>query len=53
MIEKFLMQRLRYGQEEIDALVKCLKESTQMGKNARKIEERIAKLFDKEYSLFC
>ena len=37
-----------YGQEEIDAVVKCLNESTQMGNYARKFETEIAKLFDKK-----
>ena len=31
-----------YGQEEIDAVVKCLNESTQMGNYARKFESEIA-----------
>ena len=41
-----------YGQEEIDAVVKCLGESTQMGNYSRKFESEIAKLFDKEYCLY-
>ena len=41
-----------YGQEEIDAVVKCLNESTQMGKNAMEFEGKIAKLFDKNYCLY-
>ena len=36
-----------YGQEEIDAVVKCLNESTQMGNYSRKFESEIAILFDK------
>ena len=32
-----------YGQEEIDAVVKCLNESTQMGNYSRKFENKIAK----------
>ena len=31
-----------YGQEEIDAVVKCLNESTQMGNYSRKFESKIA-----------
>ena len=31
-----------YGQEEIDAVVKCLNESTQMGKYAREFEAKIS-----------
>jgi CDP-4-dehydro-6-deoxyglucose reductase, E1 len=41
-----------YGQEEIDAVVKCLNESTQMGNYARKFEAEIAKLFDKKQCLY-
>ncbi len=41
-----------YGQEEIDAVVKCLKESTQMGKYSREFESKIADLFNKKSCLF-
>ena len=41
-----------YGQEEIDAVVKCLNESTQMGNYSRKFENKIAKLFDKKHCLY-
>lgn len=41
-----------YGQEEIDAVVKCLSESTQMGNYSRKLEAKIAELFSKEYCLY-
>ncbi len=41
-----------YGQDEIDAVVKCLNESTQMGNYARKFERRIANLFDKKHCLY-
>ncbi len=41
-----------YGQEEIDAVVKCLNESTQMGNYSRKFEKKIAKLFDKKHCLY-
>jgi CDP-6-deoxy-D-xylo-4-hexulose-3-dehydrase len=41
-----------YGQKEIDAVVKCLKEGTQMGKNARQFEAKIADLFDKKHCLY-
>jgi len=41
-----------YGQEEIDAVVKCLSESTQMGNYSRKFEAQIAELFSKEYCLY-
>ena len=41
-----------YGQEEIDAVVKCLNESTQMGNYSRQFEGKIAKLFDKKHCLY-
>ena len=41
-----------YGQKEIDAVVKCLNESTQMGNYARKFEKEIAELFNKKYCLY-
>ena len=41
-----------YGQEEIDAVAKCLSESTQMGKYSRQFEKEIASLFDKKHCLY-
>jgi|TARA_B110000263_G_scaffold248409_1_gene263236 CDP-6-deoxy-D-xylo-4-hexulose-3-dehydrase len=41
-----------YGQKEIDAVVKCLNESTQMGNYSRKFESKIAELFDKKSCLY-
>ena len=41
-----------YGQEEVDAVIKCLNESTQMGKYSREFENEIAKLFDKKHALY-
>lgn len=41
-----------YGQEEIDAVVKCLNESTQMGKYSREFESQIADLFAKKHCLY-
>tara|TARA_B100001057_G_scaffold493236_1_gene587269 strand:+ start:348 stop:1553 length:1206 start_codon:yes stop_codon:yes gene_type:complete len=41
-----------YGKKEIDAVVKCLHESTQMGKYSSKFEKKISKLFDKKYGLY-
>ncbi len=41
-----------YGQEEIDAVVKCLSETTQMGNYSREFERKIADLFDKKYCLY-
>ena len=40
-----------YGQKEIDAVVKCLQEGTQMGKYAREFESKIAALFAKKQSI--
>lgn len=41
-----------YGKEEIDAVVKCLQESTQMGTYSRQFEKEIAKLFNKKHCLY-
>ena len=41
-----------YGKDEIDAVVKCLSESTQMGNYSRQFEAKIAKLFDKKHCLY-
>ena len=46
--------RVPYGKsvhnsDEIKAVVKTLKTSTQMGKNVRTFENKIALLFDKKY----
>ena len=41
-----------YGQDEVDAVVKCLSESTQMGHYSRKFEKKIADLFQKNYCLY-
>ena len=41
-----------YGKEEIDAVAKCLSESTQMGNYSRNFEQKIADLFDKKYCLY-
>ena len=41
-----------YGKEEIDSVVKCLSESTQMGNYSRKFEREIAKLFSKKHCLY-
>ena len=40
-----------HGNEEIKAVVKVLKTSTQMGKNVFQFEKKIAKLFNKKYGL--
>ena len=51
-MEKISYAKTVYGQEEIDAVVKCLNESTQMGNYSRKFESKIAKLFDKKNCLY-
>ena len=40
-----------HGNEEIKAVVKVLKNTTQMGKNVFNFEKKIAKLFNKKYGL--
>jgi len=40
-----------HGEEEINAVVECLKTSTQMGKHVSKMEERVAQLFGKKYGI--
>mgnify|MGYP001379520990 CR=1 FL=1 len=40
-----------HGNEEIRAVTKVLKSSTQMGKNVSTFEKKISKLFDKRYGL--
>jgi CDP-6-deoxy-D-xylo-4-hexulose-3-dehydrase len=40
-----------HGKEEINAVVKVLKKSTQMGSNVRTFEKKISKLFNKKYGL--
>tara|TARA_Y100000768_G_scaffold296196_1_gene230029 strand:- start:22365 stop:23558 length:1194 start_codon:yes stop_codon:yes gene_type:complete len=41
-----------YGKDEIDAVVSCLKTSTQMSKHASEFESKISSLFEKKYGLF-
>ena len=40
-----------HGQEEIDAVVEVLKNSTQMGKNVRELESKIASLYNKKHGI--
>ena len=40
-----------HGNEEIQAVLKVLKTSTQMGKNVADLEKRVAKMFNKKYGL--
>ena len=51
-MKKISYAKTVYGQEEIDAVVKCLNESTQMGKYSREFESKIAKLFDKKKCIY-
>ena len=51
-LEQISYAKTVYGQEEVDAVVKCLSESTQMGNYSRKFESKIAKLFDKRHCLY-
>lgn len=50
--EQIAYAKTVYGQAEIDAVVKCLSESTQMGNYSRKFEKKIADLFDKKHCLY-
>mgnify|MGYP001292838166 CR=1 FL=1 len=52
MFEKISYAKTVYGQEEIDAVVSCLKRSTQMGYYSRQFESKIAALFEKKYCLY-
>ena len=52
MDEQISYAKTVYGQEEIDAVVKCLSESTQMGNYSRKFEAKIAELFNKKHCLY-
>lgn len=43
--------RTVHGEEEIDAVVNVLRTSTQMGKNVREMETRVAELYSKKYGI--
>jgi CDP-6-deoxy-D-xylo-4-hexulose-3-dehydrase len=51
-LEQIAYAKTVYGQEEVDAVVKCLSESTQMGNYSRKFEKKIADLFNKRHCLY-
>ena len=51
-MEKISYAKTVYGQEEIEAVVKCLNESTQMGNYSRQFESEIAALFAKKACLY-
>lgn len=40
-----------HGEEEIKAVVEVLRTSTQMGKNVREFEEKVASLYNKKYGM--
>lgn len=40
-----------HGQEEIDAVVNVLKTTTQMSKNVRELEEKVASLYNKKHGI--
>lgn len=40
-----------HGEDEVAAVVNVLRTSTQMGKNVREMEDRIAKLYNKKYGI--
>ena len=50
--ERISYAKTVYGKEEIEAVVKCLSESTQMGNYSRQFEKKIAKLFSKKHCLY-
>ncbi len=52
MSEQISYAKTVYGEDEINAVVDCLKKSTQMGQNTRSFECEIANLFSKKHSLF-
>lgn len=52
MDQKISYAKTVYGNEEIEAVIKCLNESTQMGKYSREFETKIAKLFSKKHCLY-
>ena len=50
--EKISYAQTVYGNDEIDAVIKCLSETTQMGKYSRIFESKIANLFSKKHCLY-
>ncbi len=51
-MEKISYAKTVYGKKEIDAVVDCLKKSTQMGEKSREFESKIANIFDKKHCLY-
>jgi len=52
IIEQISYAKTVYGRDEIDAVINCLSESTQMGNYSRQFENKIASIFDKNYCLY-
>ena len=52
MDQKISYAKTVYGEEEINAVLKCLNESTQMGHYSKKFENKIADLFLKKHCLY-
>ncbi len=52
MTQQISYAKTVYGDNEIQAVVKCLSESTQMGKYSREFEKKIAELFNKNHCLY-
>ena len=51
-LEKISYAKTVYGAEEIQAVNKCLSESTQMGTYAREFEKKVGNLFSKKHCLY-
>ena len=51
-LEQISYAKTVYGQKEIDAVIQCLSETTQMGNYSRKFEKKIAELFNKKHCLY-
>ena len=52
IVEQISYAKTVYGRDEIDAVVKCLSESTQIGNYSRQFENKIASIFNKNYCLY-
>ena len=52
MVNKISYAKTVYGEDEISAVVQCLRDSTQMGERSRKFESLIAQLFCKKECLY-
>ena len=50
-VEQISYAKTVYGQEEVDAVVKCLSESTQMGKYSRNLKIKLQRFLKKALSI--